>query len=94
MPLQRRVPKRGFHNVFKTIYAIVNVDELKRFAADSEVDHKSLSKAGLVKKSSVKIKLLGRGEIDRPLKVKVHACTRAAKERVEKAGGKVHIVTK
>lgn len=92
MPLQRRVPKRGFHNIFKTVYQILNVDDLKRFPADAEVGAKELRDAGLVKKRDVKIKLLGRGEIDRPLKISVHACTKSARERVEKAGGQIQII--
>jgi large subunit ribosomal protein L15 len=92
MPLQRRVPKRGFHNPFRTVYQIVNVDKLKRFSANSEVNVKSLEEAGLVNNDKVKVKLLGGGEIDRPLKISVHACTKSARERVEKAGGQVEII--
>jgi large subunit ribosomal protein L15 len=94
MPLQRRVPKRGFHNLFKTIYEVVNTRDLKRFPADSEVDHKMLREAGLVKKRYVKVKLLGDGEVDRPLKITVDACTKSAKARVEKAGGQINIIAK
>lgn len=94
MPLQRRVPKRGFYNVFKTVYQIVNLEDLKKFPAKSEVDSKSLREAGLIKKQNVKVKLLGRGEIDRPLKITIHACTKSAKERVEKAGGQIQIIGK
>jgi large subunit ribosomal protein L15 len=94
MPLQRRVPKRGFHNVFRVVYEIVNVESLKRFPANSDVDGKALREAGLTKKRNVKIKLLGGGEIDRPLKISVHACTKSARERVEKAGGQIQIIAK
>ena len=92
MPLQRRIPKRGFHNIFRTEYQIVNVADLKRFEADSEVDLESFRAVGLVKKRHVPVKLLGQGEIDRPLKVSVHACSKAAKERIEKAGGQVRLI--
>ena len=92
MPLQRRVPKRGFHNHFKTIYQIVNVADLKRLHADEEVNAESLVKARLIKNKKVKVKLLGGGEVDRPLKISVHACTKSARERVEKAGGQVQII--
>ena len=92
MPLQRRVPKRGFHNPFKKIYEIVNIEDLKRFPADAEVDAKNLREAGLVSKRNVKVKLLGGGEIDRPVKIKVDACSKSARERVEKAGGQVQII--
>ena len=92
MPLQRRVPKRGFHNAFKTIYQILNVEDLKGFPADAEIGAKELREAGLVKKRDVKIKLLGHGNIDKPLKINVHACTKSARERVEKAGGRIQII--
>lgn len=94
MPLQRRVPKRGFHNVFKTIYQVVNVKDLGRFAADSEVTIQSLREAGLIKRVAGKVKLLGAGEIDRPLKITVNACTKSARELVEKAGGQVTVTDK
>ncbi|MDH3216318.1 MAG: 50S ribosomal protein L15 [Candidatus Krumholzibacteria bacterium] len=94
MPLQRRVPKRGFHNMFKTVYQIVNLKDLQRFEASAEVDVKSLRDTGLARKRDVKIKLLGGGEIDRPLKISVHACTKSAREQVEKAGGQINIIEK
>ena len=94
MPLQRRVPKRGFHNLFKTLYEVVNVRDLTRFEKDAEVDPKHFREAGLVKTRHAKIKLLGMGEIDRPLKISVHACTKSARRRVEKAGGKIRIIGK
>ncbi len=92
MPLQRRIPKRGFHNIFKTIYQIVNLRDLARFPANTDVNAEGLRKAGLVKKRSVKIKLLGAGTIDRPLKIVVDACTQSAREGVEKAGGRIEII--
>ena len=92
MPLQRRVPKRGFHNVFKKIYAIVNVEDLKRFSADAVVDAKAMREAGLINKRNVKVKLLGRGDIDRPLRITVDACTKSARALVEKAGGQIQII--
>jgi large subunit ribosomal protein L15 len=92
MPLQRRLPKRGFHNPFRKVYQIVNVKDLSRFAAGAEVNLESLLEAGLVRKKSVPVKLLGGGEIDRPLKIAVHACAVKAKELVEKAGGEVRII--
>lgn len=92
MPLQRRLPKRGFHNPFRKVYQIVNVRDLSRFPAGAEVTLESLLEAGLVRKQSVPVKLLGAGEIDRPLKVAVHACAKKAKELVEKAGGEVRII--
>lgn len=92
MPLQRRVPKRGFTNIFKKVYQVINLKDLSRFPANSEVDPKGLLETRLVRKGDVKIKLLGDGEIDRALKISVHACTKSARERVEKAGGQVNII--
>lgn len=92
MPLQRRIPKRGFHNIFKTIYQIVNLRDLARFPANTDVNAEGLREAGLVKKRGVKIKLLGAGTIDRPLKIAVDACTQSAREGVEKAGGRIEII--
>jgi len=94
MPLQRRVPKRGFHNRFRKIYQVVNVRDLARFPADAGVDENSLREAGLINKKGIPVKLLGDGTIDRALKISVHACTKRAKELVEKAGGEIQIVKK
>lgn len=94
MPLQRRVPKRGFHNLFKRIYQVVNVKDLDRFAADSEVTVTSLREVGLIKRINGKVKLLGAGAIDRPLKVTVNACTKSARALVEKAGGQIQVTDK
>jgi large subunit ribosomal protein L15 len=94
MPLQRRVPKRGFHNLFKTNYQIVNVRDLARFDANTDVDAKGLVAAGLIKRADGKVKLLGAGEIDRPLKITVNACTKSARELVEKAGGQIQVTDK
>ncbi|NIM18634.1 MAG: 50S ribosomal protein L15 [Candidatus Latescibacteria bacterium] len=92
MPLQRRVPKRGFTNIFKVPYQVVNVGDLDRFPADSEINLDSLLDKGLVKKVHRPVKLLGNGKLDRPLKVIVHACSKKAREIVEKAGGEVRLV--
>ena len=88
MPLQRRVPKRGFTNIFRVQRQVVNVRELEQFEINAEV----LLDRGIVKNLSRPIKLLGEGELSKPLKVIVHACSKKAKEIVEKAGGEVQIV--
>ena len=92
MPLQRRVPKRGFYNRFKTHYQIVNVKDLDRFEEGAEVNLDGLLEKGLVKKVRVPVKLLGNGELKHPVKIIVHACSKKAKEVVEKAGGEVRII--
>ena len=93
MPLARRLPKRGFTNIFKRHYAVVNVRDLERFARDSVVDVKALRDSGLVKQLQAGIKLLGEGSIQHPLTVKVHACSRSAQQKIEAAGGKVETVS-
>ena len=92
MPLQRRLPKRGFNNIFKKRYHIINVDDLNRLEPDSTLGPETLLKAGLVKKARDGIKLLGNGELDRPVVVRVHKASRVAREKVEAAGGKVEIL--
>lgn len=93
MPLQRRLPKRGFNNIFATEYAIVNVADLNdRFEAGAVVDAESLVASGLVKKTLDGIKVLGRGEITKALTVKVAAVSETAKAKIEAAGGTVEVL--
>lgn len=89
MPLKRRLPKRGFANIFKKQYALVDVHQLCAFEAQSTVDSAVLLKAGLITKLYDGIKILGDGEIDRPLVVKVHKCSRSAHAKITAAGGRV-----
>jgi large subunit ribosomal protein L15 len=91
MPLQRRLPKRGFHNPFKKAYAEVNVRDLDHFDADSVVDEQILRQRGLVKGQWDGVKLLGIGDISKPLTVKVDRCSAGAREKIEAAGGKVEV---
>jgi large subunit ribosomal protein L15 len=92
MPLQRRLPKRGFTNIFRVPFQIINISDLDRFDADATVDIEKLLESGLVRNLKRPIKLLGDGEIKKALKVTVHACSKKAKEAVEKAGGQVNLV--
>ena len=92
MPLQRRVPKRGFTNIFKKEYQIVNVKDLSRFAAGTDVNMDALLDSGLVKKVHLPIKLLGDGTLDQAVKVVVHKCSQKAREIVEKAGGEITLI--
>jgi large subunit ribosomal protein L15 len=89
MPLQRRLPKRGFHNPFKKLYAAINVKDLERFAPDSLVDEALLRQSGLVKGRWDGVKLLGSGDVTRSLTVKVDRCSAGARQKIEAAGGKV-----
>ncbi len=92
MPLSRRLPKRGFTNPFRTEYAIVNVSQLNRFEPGSVVGEEELRKSGLVKKK-LPIKILGDGELDRPLTVRAHKFSAQAKAKIESAGGKVEVIS-
>jgi len=92
MPLVRRVPKRGFTNIFKKKLAIFNVGELERFEAGTVVTPELLVETGLVKKIGDGVKLLGEGEVTRPVTVRVHAVSKQAAAKVEAAGGKVEVI--
>lgn len=93
MPLQRRLPKRGFNNIFATEYATVNVSDLeKRFEAGAVVDAESLKACGLLKKTLDGVKVLGKGEITKALTVKVTAVSESAKAKIEAAGGQVEVL--
>ena len=91
MPLTRRIPKRGFTNIFRLPWSIVNLRDLNRFPADSVVDEAALKEAGLVGAKTKRIKLLAQGEITVALTVKVQAASAQAKARIEAAGGKVEV---
>ncbi len=92
MPLARRVPKRGFNNIFATEYATVNVSALEVFTEGTVVDADLLKAAGICKKPCDGIKILGNGELSKALTVKAAAFTATAKEKIEKAGGKVEVI--
>ncbi len=89
MPMTRRVPKRGFNNHFRKVYAIVNLSELAGFESGAVVDFETLYSAGLIKevKNAVGLKVLGNGEINVALTVKANKFSASAKEAIEKAGG-------
>ncbi len=87
-PIKLRTPKRGFKNLFKTEYEIVNVSDLASFQDEQAISVQELVNAGLVKGRGP-VKLLGNGEIDKKLDVKVHAFSKNAAEKIEKAGGKI-----
>lgn len=91
MPLQRRVPKRGFNNIFATKYAAINVSALERFENGAVVDEKAIMEAGLIKKPLDGIKILGNGELTKKLTVSVAAFSASAKQKIEAAGGKAEV---
>ena len=90
MPLHRRIPKRGFTNIFKKQYEIINIKDLGHFKSGEIVDRDILLKAGLLKKAKA-VKLLGEGDISYPLSIKVNKVSQGAKVKIESAGGKVEI---
>lgn len=92
MPLQRRIPKRGFTNIFKKEYAVVNVEDLNRFAEGTTVTVEMLQEAGLVKKVTDGVKLLGNGDVNAALTVQVHKVSRQAEEKIKARGGKVEVI--
>ncbi len=89
MPLQRRLPKRGFVNLFKRVYQIVNLSDLEAFEAGATVDAAALAAAGLIRHPERPVKLLGRGAVAKALQVKVDKASRAAVAAVTAAGGAV-----
>jgi large subunit ribosomal protein L15 len=91
MPLQRRLPKRGFTNIFKKTYALVNLGALKAFEAGSTVDARALAAAGLIRKEGLPVKLLAKGALEKPLTIKVAAASAKAAELVKAVGGTLEI---
>ena len=92
MPIHRRLPKRGFTNIFKKKIAVVNIRDLSKFESGSVVDEIEFVRMGLVKGRRDGVKLLAHGKIDIPLTVKVHAASRSAIEKIKAAGGQVEVI--
>lgn len=90
--LARRIPKRGFNNIFATKYAIVNVSDLEKFVDGTVVDTELLKASGIIKKELDGVKVLGNGELTKNLTVKAAKFSAAAKEKIEKAGGKAEVM--
>ena len=94
MPLIRRLPKRGFNNHFKKVYAIVNLSTLERFEAGTIIDAEVLLENGMIKdtKNAVGLKVLGNGEITKAITVKASKISNSPKEAIEKVGGTVELI--
>ena len=92
MPIQRRLPKRGFTNIFRKRIAAINIRDLLTFKSGSLVDEDALVKAGLIKGKKDGIKLLGQGEISIALNVKLSHVSKSAREKIEAAGGSIEVV--
>ena len=89
MPLHRRLPKRGFTNIFRKQIVVVNVGQLQVFSAGSSVSPDVLVKQGIIKKVKDGVKILGRGEVSKALKVSAHSFSQSARDKISRAGGAV-----
>lgn len=89
MPIQRRLPKRGFKNIFKKKVAVVNLRDLSRFESGTVVDEAALVKAGLIKGRYDTVKLLAKGEIDAPLTIRLEGLSAGARKKIEASGGTI-----
>src|ERR1700760_3184537 len=92
MPLHRRLPKRGFTNIFRTEYEVVNLSRLEGLG-ESEITPEVLRKAGVVTSKSTLVKVLGQGDLSKALTVHAHKFSKSAQEKIEKAGGKIQVVS-
>lgn len=94
LPLVRRLPhKRGFHNPFRKEYATVNVERLNyKFEAGTQIGPQALVEAGLIKSAALPVKVLGKGKLEKPLTVRAHAFSHAARSKIEAAGGEVEVL--
>ncbi|HEV2232917.1 MAG TPA: 50S ribosomal protein L15 [Terriglobia bacterium] len=92
MPLHRRLPKRGFTNIFKKYYALVNLKDLGKFSAKEKITPEFLLKHGLIKKLLDGLKVLGEGDLKAPLEISAHHFSKSALEKIKKAGGKAEVI--
>lgn len=92
MPIHRRLPKRGFTNICRKEYEIINIKDLNIFRPEEEVGIEKLKDKGLINGEGEKVKLLGDGNISYPLSVKVHAASKAAIEKINASGGKIELI--
>ena len=93
MPLQRRLPKRGFNNPFRIDTAVINLEQLEAFPSGTEVTPEVLAQQGLVRGKSKRIKILGDGSLSKALTVRAHGFSAKAKEKIEASGGKAELIT-
>jgi len=93
MPLHRRLPKRGFTNIFRKEYAIVNLDQLAAFEAGTEVTPLALQERGIVHRLKDGLKILAAGDLQHPLRVRAHKFSKSAIDKIQKAGGTVEVIT-
>jgi large subunit ribosomal protein L15 len=92
MPLQRRLPKRGFRNIFRKDYTIINLRDLARCGDISVIGLEEMKKAGLIKKRDALVKVLGMGEVQRAFTVRAHRISEVARQKIESAGGAIEVI--
>jgi large subunit ribosomal protein L15 len=92
MPLIRRVPKRGFRNIFRIAYSVINLDRLKKFDTKTPITPELLVEKGLIQNIHEKIKILGDGELQKAFTIRAHAFSRSAKEKIVSAGGQAEVI--
>jgi len=92
MPLARRLPKVGFHNLFRVEYQVVNVGQLGVFEAGAEIDPEGLRSRRIIRRRTQPVKILGKGEVSAALTVKAHAVSASARKKIEDAGGRIEIL--
>jgi large subunit ribosomal protein L15 len=91
-PLQRRLPKRGFHNRFRVEYQVINLKDLERIDDVTKIDPQILYERGLIKKKNIPVKILGNGELNRQVEISAHAFSQSAKEKIEAAQGRISVL--
>jgi large subunit ribosomal protein L15 len=92
MPLYRRLPKRGFTNIFRKEYVIANVSDLAKFEAGAKIDPEILRNRGIARKMLDGLKILGKGEISHAVHIRAHKFSKSAIEKIEKAGGTIEVI--
>jgi large subunit ribosomal protein L15 len=93
MPLHRRLPKRGFTNIFRKEFAVVNLSDLAELAAGTHVEPEMLKAAGIIKKLKDGVKILGEGDLQHALHIRAHRFSTSAAEKIQKAGGTVEVIS-
>ncbi len=92
MPLQRRVPKRGFHNHFRVAYQVVNLSDLARISWQGPVTPEALLEKRLIRKKNMPVKILGQGDLSKPLHIRAHAFSKTAIEKIQSVSGKYEVI--
>ena len=92
MPLHRRLPKRGFTNIFKKHYAIVNLKDLEQLGVEKKITPELLLERGLIRRLRDGLKVLGEGELKAPLQIAAHLFSKSALDKIHKAGGKAEVI--